>query len=182
MTPSVLTHTHTYTHKERVAKRLTMKTNKVTLWVFEQEWDSSPICALTLPDLQGLHQWCKKFVRWLRPACDLGGCNMDSPNRISAQACPHCSGTVVPNLRRGKEEEIEWDDGQGFPVAIVWKNMGHSVISGQNVPSMSCCGHSAFPYTPSTPLSCLIREAPQAIESNSLMICAKACCSLWHAH
>ena len=52
------TYTHAYicTHKEGAAKRLTLKTNKATRWVFEQEWDRSPICALTLPDLQGLHQ------------------------------------------------------------------------------------------------------------------------------
>jgi len=37
----------------------------------------------------------------------LAGHNMDSTHRISAPECPHYSGAVVPNLERGKGEEIE---------------------------------------------------------------------------
>lgn len=35
--------------------------------------------------------------------------------------------------REGRRNKVT-DDGQGFPVAVVRKNMGHSVTSGQNVP------------------------------------------------
>lgn len=139
MTPSLHTHTYIYTHKEKVAKRLTLKSEKVPQWVFEQEWDRSPICALTPPDLQRLHQWCQRFVRWQRSPCDLGGV-WHRPSRQEIHTCRSLllqGSGAQPGEREGRGNRVR-DAGQGFPVTIVWKNMSHNVTSRQNVPQ-TCC-------------------------------------------
>lgn len=184
MTPSLHTHTHTYTHTRREQpKDWHWKLTKSPAGCLNRNGIGVPSVLWPYLTFRGSTSGAKGlWSDWGLPVTSVG-CNTDSPDRISARACPRYSGAVMPNPGRGKEEEIRArDNGQGFPLAIVCKNMGHSVTSGQNVPWMSCCRHNAFPHTPSTPLSCLIREAPQATKSNSLQIHAKACCSMWHAH
>lgn len=119
--------------------------------MYEQEWDRSSICALTQSDwpsgaalVMSMVCGVTEVFLWLR-----WGVTQTLPAGYPHPPAPLLWGSDAQS--RERERRGNRNAGQGFPVTIVWRNVGHSVTSWQNVSQTSCCGQNTFPGVPLHP-------------------------------